>query len=70
MKKEVRITTEYINLGQFLKLTDHIGNGGEARFFLMEERVLVNGEEETRRGRKLYPEDTVQIKDQEYRVVK
>ena len=54
MKKQVQITTEYINLGQFLKLTDHIFNGGEAKFFLMDESVLVNGEEENRRGRKLY----------------
>lgn len=68
MKKQVQITTEYINLGQFLKLTDHISNGGEAKFFLMDEGVLVNGEEENRRGRKLYPGDTVVIRGTEFEI--
>ena len=60
-KTQVSITTEYINLGQFLKLTDFISNGGEARFFLEDNEVLVNGEAEERRGKKLYPGDEVEI---------
>ena len=57
----VEIYSEYITLGQFLKLTDFIGNGGEAKFFLAEEEVKVNGEKESRRGRKLYPSDRIEI---------
>ena len=60
-KTQVSITTEYINLGQFLKLTDFISNGGEARFFLEDNNVLVNGEIEERRGKKLYPGDEIEI---------
>ncbi len=52
--KEVVVKSEMITLGQFLKLANVISNGGEARFFLSNNKVLVNGEEENRRGRKLY----------------
>ena len=31
-----KINTDFITLGQFLKATDHIGSGGEAKFFLVE----------------------------------
>ena len=54
-----KITTEYITLQQFLKMNDIISSGGEAKFFLKENEVSVNGEREDRRGRKLYPGDEV-----------
>lgn len=53
--KKVKITSEFITLGQFLKFTDLISSGALAKQFLLEEKVFVNGEEENRRGRKLYP---------------
>lgn len=53
------IESEYINLGQFLKLADIIDSGGQAKAFLNNYIVLVNGEEEDRRGRKLYVGDEV-----------
>ena len=59
--REVRILTEYITLGQLLKMTNFISAGGEAKYFLMEADVLVNQEKENRRGRKLYPGDEVII---------
>lgn len=61
--EELNIGTDYITLGQFLKLADLIQSGGHARFFLQENNVLVNGEFENRRGRKLYPEDTIEVDD-------
>jgi S4 domain protein YaaA len=60
------ITSEFITLGQFLKATDHIGSGGEAKFFLLEENVLVNQERRTERGKKLYPGDRIYIKKETY----
>jgi ribosome-associated protein len=57
--KTVNIDTEYITLGQFLKLTDLISTGGAAKRFLQTEEVYVNGERETRRGRKLRDGDEV-----------
>ncbi|MFX0560961.1 S4 domain-containing protein YaaA [Tepidibacillus infernus] len=61
MMNEVLIDTEYITLGQFLKMVDVIQSGGHAKIFLMEHQVKVNGEKETRRGRKLHPDDIISI---------
>jgi len=59
--KTIAIRTNYITLGQFLKLAAVIDTGGMAKAFLAEVPILVNGAAEKRRGRKLYPEDRVQI---------
>lgn len=59
--KKIGISTEYITLGQFLKLAECISTGGEAKFFLQEKRVLVNGEPDNRRGRKLVVGDRVEV---------
>ncbi len=67
--KKFKITTEYITLGQLLKATDHIGSGGEAKFFLLENDCLVNQERRTERGKKLYPGDKVVILNDEYVIV-
>lgn len=59
--KKIGISTEYITLGQFLKLADCIGTGGEAKFFLQESKVLINGEPDNRRGRKLVIGDKIEV---------
>jgi ribosome-associated protein len=59
--KMVKITSEFITLGQFLKFTSMISSGAQAKDFLMENHVLVNDEIEQRRGRKLYPKDRVTV---------
>jgi ribosome-associated protein len=43
----VPIHTEYIKLDQFLKLSNIVQTGGEARFFILDNDVFVNGELET-----------------------
>lgn len=68
--KTVLIHTDYITLGQFLKYNKEIGSGAEAKGFLSEIHVEVNGERETRRGRKLYPGDTISFSGREYRIGK
>lgn len=50
-----------IRLGQFLKLADLIESGSEAKAFVAEGLVLVNGEIETRRGRQLVVGDLVEV---------
>ena len=60
-KKIIPITTEYIKLGQFLKITWTISSGSDAKFFLSENKILVNGQTENRRGKKLYKNYTVEI---------
>lgn len=57
----VQISTEYITLGQFLKLVDVIQSGGMAKWFLSEHEVFVNGELDVRRGRKLRVGDKIEI---------
>lgn len=59
--KKIGITSEFITLGQLLKFADVIGNGGEAKFYLATNKVLVNQQPEDRRGRKLYPGDLIDI---------
>lgn len=59
--KTIAITTEYITLGQFLKLADCISTGGEVKFFVKETPILVNDLPENRRGRKLYPSDRIAV---------
>nr|WP_239584715.1 S4 domain-containing protein YaaA [Kurthia huakuii] len=63
MKKvnQIKIRDEFVTLGQFLKLADIIGSGGQAKWFLQEYEVYVNEELEDRRGRKLYIGDEVDI---------
>lgn len=66
---KVAITTEYITLGQFLKLSRIISNGGDAKIFLLTSAVYVNGELEQRRGRKLRVGDVVKVSNKEYQIV-
>ncbi|WP_078378433.1 S4 domain-containing protein YaaA [Sutcliffiella halmapala] len=61
MMKEIQISTEIITLGQFLKLADVIQSGGMAKWFLQEYEVKVNGELDSRRGRKLRDQDVIEI---------
>ncbi len=67
--KEIKITTEYIKLDQFLKLSGCVSNGGEAKILISEGLAFVNGEQELRRGKKLRPGDKVLFKKTEFIVV-
>ncbi len=64
----IEIYTEYITLAQFLKLADLITNGGEAKFFLAENDVKINGELDNRRGRKLRDGDQVEVLGKTYQI--
>ena len=52
---------EYITLQSLLKITATISTGGMVKSYLAETVVLVNGERENRRGRKLYAGDEIQL---------
>ena len=56
----VTVQGDHITLGQLLKVAGIIGTGGEAKYYLSETVVIVNGEPEQRRGRKLRPGDRIQ----------
>nr|WP_263323980.1 S4 domain-containing protein YaaA [Neobacillus sp. Marseille-Q6967] len=61
MSENIKLETEFITLGQFLKLADVIQSGGMAKWFLSEHEVFVNGEQDQRRGRKLRAGDKIKI---------
>ncbi|MCS1352701.1 S4 domain-containing protein YaaA [Mechercharimyces sp. CAU 1602] len=59
----ISISTPYITLGQLLKRADVIASGGEAKPFLAEYAVWINGEQDQRRGRKIVPRDKVEVEE-------
>lgn len=64
MSKEVKnviIRTDYITLGQLLKFADAVMEGGEAKSYLASNKILVNGVEENRRGKKIRSGDIVEL---------
>ena len=64
--KEIMIKPDYITLGQLLKYLSYVGSGGEAKIFLQEKKILLNHEPENRRGKKIYPNDIVEIESEEF----
>ncbi|MCF0117814.1 MAG: S4 domain-containing protein YaaA [Bacilli bacterium] len=68
--KKITINTDYITVGQFLKFAHIIQNGGEAKFFLECNQVIVDGEIDNRRGRKLYPGTKVNVLGNDYEISK
>lgn len=64
MNEVLRIDSEYIKLDSLLKLANLVMSGGEAKLVIQEGLVRVNGEVETRRGRKLHPGDRVELQGQ------
>jgi ribosome-associated protein len=61
-----KLNEEFITLGQFLKATGHIGSGGEAKFFLLENAVFINNEPCSLRGKKIYDGDIVKYANTMY----
>lgn len=64
--KEIIIDTEYITLGKFLKYVNAVDSGAIAKIVINEGEVLVNGEVEIRRGKKLRNGDTVSFDGIDY----
>lgn len=63
---EIKIKTEYITLGQFIKFANLAGSGGDAKIFIQTTPIEVNGILTAQRGKKIYPGDKVKIKDKFY----
>lgn len=61
MAEQIKIDKEFITLSQLLKIVGAIGTGGEAKWYLQENDVIVDGEIDNRRGRKLYPGMTISV---------
>lgn len=61
--KEIQITTDYIKLDQFLKLSGVASTGGHAKILINERQVKVNNIVATERGKKIRKDDVVEIID-------
>lgn len=59
--EKIEISTEYIKLDQFLKWVGVADTGAIAKDMVLDGIVKVNGEVETRRGKKLYPGDQIEV---------
>lgn len=70
IKIKIRPEQEYITLQALLQIQDFIPTGGMAKIFLQENEVMVNGEKEDRRGRKLYPGDEIEVLGDTFIIVK
>ena len=66
---EVKIQTDFIKLDSFLKFCGAASLGSEAKMYILDELVKVNGEICTQRGKKLYRGDIVEFNGETFKVV-
>lgn len=62
----VKIQSEYIKLSQFLKYIGMIETGGQAKQAIQDLNITVNGVQENRKGKKLYPGDVVVVEGRKF----
>ena len=67
--EKIQITTEFIKLDQLLKWANVVSSGSEAKHIIIEEMVKVNGEIETRRGKKIRIGDIVEFDGKKIEVI-
>jgi len=66
----IALWEDYIKLGQALKAAGLVESGVEAKIVIQDGEVMVNGETEFQRGKKLYDGDVVSFRGEEIRIVK
>jgi ribosome-associated protein len=66
----IQLKEEFIKLGQALKAVGFVSSGLEAKIVIKEGQVLVNGEVEYQRGKKLYEGDMVSFNGETIKIVK
>ena len=66
--EKIVLREEFIKLGQALKAAGLVDNGVEAKYAIQDGLVKVNGEVDTRRGRKIYEGDEVSFQGQTVKI--
>ena len=66
---EVKIETDIIKLDSFLKWAGIACLGTEAKYYIKNQDIKVNGEIETQRGKKLIKGDLVEFNNEVYKIV-
>lgn len=64
----IKLRDEFIKLGQALKAAGLVESGVEAKKVIQDGLVEVNGEIDTRRGRKLYAGDIVSFDGEKIKI--
>ena len=67
---DIKINTEFIKLDAFMKFAGMVYTGGDAKGFVQDGSVKVNGEVCTMRGKKLRSGDVVSFNGDDFRVVR
>jgi len=67
---KIKLREEFIKLGQALKAAGLVSSGVEAKQVIVDGLVKVNGEIDTRRGKKLYDGDVVSFDGEEIKIEK
>lgn len=68
--EEIKLREDYIKLGQALKAANIVESGVMAKMVIQDGLVTVNGEVETRRGRKLVDGDIVFFEGETIKIIK
>lgn len=67
--EKVKIKTDFITLGQFIKFVGLVSQGSDLKGFIATNQIFVNGEFENRRGRKIYKNSIVKINELTFEVI-
>ena len=67
--KEIEITKEPVELYKILKFEGIVASGGEAKAVIDDGQVLVNGEVETRKRKKIVSGDTIEFMNAKFKIV-
>jgi ribosome-associated protein len=66
----IKLREDFIKLGQALKAAGLVESGVDAKIFIQDGQVKVNGSTEIQRGKKLYDGDVVEFNDETIKIEK
>ena len=66
--RDLEITVEPIELYKILKFENMVNSGGEAKYVISQGQVVVNGEVETRKRKKIFSGDIIEFKEEKLRI--
>ncbi len=66
--RDFEITVEPIELYKILKFENMVNSGGEAKYVISQGQVVVNGEVETRKRKKIFSGDIIEFKEEKIRI--
>lgn len=67
--QEIKINSDIIKLDSFLKWAAIFSSGSDAKMFIQNGEIKVNGEVEVRRGKKLQKGDIVEFQGENYKII-